>query len=57
MNVLRQSCAVFCRHLRICDLGISRENLRICDLWTGTQKKFADLQERNEIKNLQICGL
>jgi hypothetical protein len=36
-TVLRQSCTVFCRNLRICDLRINHKNLR-----TGTHKKFAD---------------
>jgi hypothetical protein len=31
--------------------------LRICDLRTGTPKKFADLRLRNELKNLRICDL
>jgi hypothetical protein len=28
-TVFRQSCAVFCRNLRICDLRISHKNVRI----------------------------
>jgi hypothetical protein len=32
-------------------------NMRICDLQTGTSKKFADLRLRNEPKNLRICDL
>jgi hypothetical protein len=31
--------------------------LRICDLRTGTHKKFADLRKRNEPKNSRICEL
>jgi hypothetical protein len=36
MTVLRQSCAVFCDKLRIRNLRISHENLRICDVRTDT---------------------
>jgi hypothetical protein len=34
--VFSLSCAVFCRNLWICDLWVNHENLRICDLRTGT---------------------
>jgi hypothetical protein len=34
--------------------GFIITNLRICDLRTGTPKKFANLQLRNEPKNLRI---
>jgi hypothetical protein len=44
MTVLRQSCAVYSRNLRICNLGINHENVRIFDLWTGKPKKLAALQ-------------
>jgi hypothetical protein len=50
MTVLRQSCARSCRNLRI-----NHENLRICDLRTGTPKKFAEFRKRNEPKNMAIC--
>jgi hypothetical protein len=40
----RQSFAIFCPNLQIFNLRIDHENLRICDLLTGTPKKFADLQ-------------
>jgi hypothetical protein len=33
----------------------SYKNLRICDWWTGTPKKFVDLRINH--KNLQICDL
>ncbi len=36
---------------------IIHENLWICDVWTGIIKKFANLREQNEIKNLRICYL
>jgi hypothetical protein len=52
------SCAVVQYFVEICVFAILRihyENLRICDLRTGTPKKFADLQSRNEPKNLRIC--
>jgi hypothetical protein len=42
-------------NLRICGLIVT--NLRICDLRTGTPKKFADLRLQNEPKNLRICNL
>jgi hypothetical protein len=42
--VLRKSCAVFCRNLRICNLRINVKELRICDLRTGIPKKFVDLR-------------
>jgi hypothetical protein len=37
MTAWRQSCAVFCGNLRICDLQINHENLRIYN------KKFENL--------------
>ncbi len=57
MTVLRQSSALFCRNLQICDLWINHKNLRICDFWANTPKKFADMQLQNERKNLRICNL
>jgi hypothetical protein len=57
MAALRQSCAIFCGHLRICDLLINHKNLRMCDLRTGTPKRCADLRKRNEPKNLRICDM
>ncbi len=42
--ILRQSCAVFCRFLWICDLRINHETLRICDFQTGNPEKFSELQ-------------
>jgi hypothetical protein len=42
-TVWRQSCAVFCRNLRSCDLLINNKNLRICDLRSRIPKTFADL--------------
>jgi hypothetical protein len=42
-NVLKQSCAVFCGCLRI------------CDLLNGTQEKV-DLRKRNEAKYWRICN-
>jgi hypothetical protein len=56
-TVLRQSCRIFCRNLRICNDRIINIKLRICDLRTGIPKKFADLRLRNEPKNLRICDL
>ncbi len=53
MTALRHSCAEFCRNLQFCDLQKNQKNLRICDLRTGTPKKLADLQLRNEPKNLR----
>ncbi len=44
-TVFRQSCAVFWKNLRICDLRINHENLQICYLRTGTPKKSADLRK------------
>ncbi len=41
----------------ICDLQINLKNLWICYLWPGTHKKFADLQQFNEPKNLRISNL
>ncbi len=35
--------------------GLIITNLRICDLWTGPPRKFADLRLRTEPKNLRIC--
>ncbi len=40
---------------KIC--GLIVKNLRICYLRTGTPQKVADLQLRNEPKNLPICDL
>jgi hypothetical protein len=37
--------------------GLIFTNLRICDLWPGTPKKFVDLRLRNEPKNFLICDL
>jgi hypothetical protein len=48
-TVLRPSCAVFCRNLRICDWRINNKKLRT--------KKLADLQYRNESKNFWTCDL
>jgi hypothetical protein len=45
MNDLRQSCAVFCRNLRICELRI------------GIPKRLPDLQLQTELKNLPIYDL
>jgi hypothetical protein len=57
MTVLRQSSALFCRNLQICDLWINHKNLLICDFWTNSPRKFADMRLRNERKNLRICNL
>ncbi len=35
----------------------NHKNLRICYLRTGTPKKFADLRQRNESKNLRFADL
>jgi hypothetical protein len=51
MTVLKQSCALFCRNLRIFYLKINHKNLRICYLRNGTPKKLSDLRFRNEPKN------
>jgi hypothetical protein len=51
--------SIFC-DLQICGFaicGLKITNLRICDFRTGTPQKFADLQLRNEPKNLRICDL
>ncbi len=45
---LRRSFAVFCRNLRNCDLRINNKNLRIFDLRTGIDKKFAILSAAAE---------
>jgi hypothetical protein len=42
-TVLRQSYAVFCRNLRMRDLRIYHENLRICDLRTIKKSAFPPL--------------
>jgi hypothetical protein len=47
MTVLRQSRAVFCRNLRICDLQNKLKKLWIRDLRTGTPKNL----------RIVICGL
>jgi hypothetical protein len=44
MAFLRQNCAVFCRYLQICGLRKNHKKFRICDLRTGTPRKFADLR-------------
>jgi hypothetical protein len=43
--------------LWICDLGINLKKLHICEIRTETPNKFADLWQRNEVKNLRICEL
>ncbi len=54
-TVMRQSCALYCGNLRICDLQINHENLRTCDLRTSTQKIFAYLRKQIEPKNLRFA--
>ncbi len=59
-TVLRQSCEVFCRNLRICDLRINRKNLRIWDFRTGTPKIFLRICDSEMIRGISgfaICGL
>jgi hypothetical protein len=53
-TALRQKYAVFYRNLRI-----NHENLQICDLLTGTPRKFADSRQRTDPKNIRLgsCGL
>jgi hypothetical protein len=43
MTVLRQSCAVFCANLGICDFRINYKNLRICNLRLAHLRNLADL--------------
>ncbi len=50
-TALRQSSAVLCRNLKICDFHIKHKNLRICDLLLAHQTnlliamaEFADLR-------------
>jgi hypothetical protein len=51
MTVLRLSCVVFCKNLRICDLRITHENLRICGL-----AHLRNLRICYCIMSLRICG-
>ncbi len=39
------------------DFRNNHTNLQICELWTGTPKKFAAIRLRNEPKYLRICEL
>ncbi len=58
--VFRLSCAVFCRNLWICDLWVNQENLRICDLRTGTpirNLRISDGGMSQRKCRFAICGL
>jgi hypothetical protein len=57
MSVLKHSCAVFCRNLRVWDLQIKIKNLLMCYLLTHIPKTLADLRLLNEPENLRICNL
>jgi hypothetical protein len=48
-------CSIFFRNLKIYDLLLKDKNLRICDLRTGTPKKFADLQFADFKKKKFAC--
>jgi hypothetical protein len=39
--------------VEICDLQIIHENLRICDLRTGTPEKFVDVLKKLHISDLR----